>query len=93
MDELIFKIIFKVRDLTKKDMKLREITMKPAKIHLDEYQEGCIEDILINSIVFGEHGELVVTCKRIYLRGYGGRVDMVLYEYDCWYDLLNLEAE
>ena len=93
MDELIFKIIFKVRELFMNDSEMRKHVMKPAKIHLDEYQEGCIEDILINSIVFGEHGELVVTCKKIYLRGYGGRIDKVLHEYDCWYDLLNLEVQ
>lgn len=91
MDELIFKIIFKVRELFMNNSELREYVMKPAKIHLDEYQEGCIEDLLINSIVFGEHGELVVTGKMVYLKGYGGRIGEVLYEYDCWYDLLNIE--
>lgn len=91
MDILIEAIINKVRELCMDTDELYTIVSKPAKVHLEEVLDHGYDDMRISSIVFGDHGELTVTNKRIYLTGYGGRIGKTLYTYECWHDLLNME--
>lgn len=91
MTYLAIRIIHKVRDLCREIDELHAIASKPAKVHLAECENSYMDEFKIDSIVFGDHGELTVTNKRIYLTGYGGRIGKTVLTYDCWHDLLNME--
>lgn len=86
MDEILNKIIVKVRQMYQYDMLLREITNSNAVIRLVE-KDGTIR---LNYVTFGcKSGDITVTEEKVtYTSAEGSQRTLISYE--TWEEFLNL---